>query len=151
MRNKKPYDPDAQPERVGPQQRPDQPPSEQEEELPPVRPEIEEEDVEPIGLVETDETEGTKRGQIKAFGSGAGGPEVSGKTGFERTPTTTGKGAIRCRVFHSKIAEAPLQYMQGQINKWLDGEEVEVKHVGHLVGNFEGKTTEPNMIVMVWY
>ncbi|MGC9455085.1 MAG: hypothetical protein ACP5HU_09505 [Phycisphaerae bacterium] len=155
MRNKKPYNPDEQPAPVEQQPRPERPeapaPQEDDQELPPVRPEEDEEEVEPIGLVETDESEGTKRGQIKAFGSAAGGPALSGKSGFERTPNVTGKGAIRCRIFHSKIAEAPLNYMQNQINEWLDSQEIEVKHVGHLVGALEGKTTDPNVIVMVWY
>ncbi|MFP3936712.1 MAG: hypothetical protein ACLFVW_00130 [Phycisphaerae bacterium] len=161
MRNKKPYNPDEKPARndqqrpAEPQDRPERPeqpePEQADEELTPVSPEQEQEDDEPIGLVDADDDEGTKRGQIKAFGSAAGGPAISGKSGFDRTPTTTGKGAIRCRLFHSKIAEAPLNYMQNQINEWLDEQEIEVKHVGHLVGNLEGKTTEPNMIVMVWY
>ncbi len=160
MRKKKPFDPDQQQSQDRPSEPPEQqdhpaePPEQQDqdEELAPVTPEEEEEDVEPIGLVDADEAEqGTKRGHIKAFGSAAGGPAVSTESGFSRTPNVTGQGAIRCRIFHSKIAEAPLNYMQNQINAWLDDEEIEVKHVGQIVGNFEGKTTEPNLIVTVWY
>jgi hypothetical protein len=173
MRNKKPFNPDQQPTRVEPQQpqqRPAEPQGEaprpvepepvepedeqqeQQEELAPVRPEAEEEEVEPIGLVDSEEpAEGSKRGHIKAFGSAGAGPAVGEKAGFQRTPNVTGQGAIRCRIFHSKIAEGPLSYMQNQINEWIDGEDIEVKHVGHMVGDLEGKTKEPNVIIMIWY
>ena len=41
--------------------------------------------------------------------------------------------------------------MQESINEWIDGDKIEVKEVGHLIGVMEGKTPEPNMIIMVWY
>jgi hypothetical protein len=72
---------------------------------------------------------------------------------FDRSPNKTGEGAVRCRVFHSKIQETGLEFMQDQINQWLDAHpEIEVKQVGHMVGEFSGKSShEPNVIVMVWY
>ena len=70
---------------------------------------------------------------------------------FTRPLNVTGTGATRCRLFHSRIAVAPLEYLQGSINEWLNEEEVEVKHVGHVIGTMEGKTPEPNLIVLVWY
>jgi len=63
----------------------------------------------------------------------------------------TGQGATRCRIFHSKIAAAPLENMEQAINEWLDSEKIEVKNVGHVIGTMEGKRPEPNVIVMVWY
>jgi len=70
---------------------------------------------------------------------------------FKRPMNLNGTGATRCRVFHSKIAEAPLQVMENHINEWIDAEEIEVKHVGHVVGAMQGKSTEPNIIVIIWY
>ena len=58
---------------------------------------------------------------------------------------------MRCRLFHSRVAEAPLEHMEEQINAWLDSEEIEVKEVGHVVGEMVGKTREQNLIVLVWY
>lgn len=109
----------------------------------------EEEEEEPIRLVD-DEPSETGR-SVKAFGSAAAGG-VAKKDRFNRALNATGKGATRCRVFHSKIQESSLEYMENQINEWLDADEtIEVKHVGHVIGTMEGKRPEPNVIVMVWY
>ncbi len=70
---------------------------------------------------------------------------------FKRSMNHTGQGATRCRVFHSKISASSLDYMESQINEWLDGEDIEVKNVGHVIGTLEAKTPEPNVIVIVWY
>lgn len=77
--------------------------------------------------------------------------EMDRRADYRRKPVNTGKGAIRCRVFHCKISESPIQHMESQINDWLDEEDIDVKHVGHLVGAMEGKHTEPNIIVVIWY
>jgi hypothetical protein len=91
-------------------------------------------------------------GGIRAIGAAArgGGPNI-GKSAYKRTLNLTGQGATRCRVFRTRIAAAALEHMEGQINDWLDGENIEVKQVGHMIGTMEGKTPEPNVIVMVWY
>ena len=42
--------------------------------------------------------------------------------------------------------------MQGQINEWLDGnDQIVVKFVCANIGLFEGKHTEPNLILNVFY
>jgi hypothetical protein len=73
------------------------------------------------------------------------------KTQFKRPVNINGQGATRCRLFHCKVAESPMEHMENQINDWLDSEQIEVKHVGHVVGMMEGKHTEQNVVVMVWY
>ena len=124
-----------------------------EEELPEIEPMPLEEDVhpeplpteeEPISL--TDEPTGSTK--IKAFGGGQG--EHSAKR-YKRPLNLTGAGATRCRIFHSKIAPNPMEYLENQVNEWLDANEIEVKFVTQVVGVLEGKTAEPNLIVMVWY
>ena len=77
--------------------------------------------------------------------------DLAKRTEFKREPVNTGTGAVRCRAFHCKIAESSIEHMENQINAWLDDENIDVKHVGHIVGAMEGKHTEPNIIVMVWY
>ncbi len=104
---------------------------------------------EPLSL-EPDDVLETEERQLRAFGA-AGRDQGGTQQKFKRTLNLTGTGATRCRVFHSKISEAALQYMQDQINEWIDGESIEVKHIGHVIGTLEGKTPVPNMIVMVWY
>jgi hypothetical protein len=103
---------------------------------------------EPISLVE--ENDSTSGSAVRAFGA-ASRKAMSRASQFKRTPRADGTGAVRCRIFHSRIAVAPLEYMENQINDWLDGEEIEVKHVGQVIGVMEGKTAEPNLLVMVWY
>jgi hypothetical protein len=104
---------------------------------------------EPISLVEP-EGGGSdfEPGGLKTFGVAAG---EGHKEEYKRVPNNNGTGATRCRLFRSKIAAAPLEHMENLINEWLDGAEIEVKHVGHLVGTVEGKRPEPNLLVLVWY
>ncbi len=105
---------------------------------------------EPIKLVEEDEdAEPTDFGAgVKTFGVDA---DAAHKREYKRSLNTDGSGATRCRIFHSKIAQAPLENMESQINDWLDGDEIEVKQVGHIIGTMEGKRPEPNLMVIVWY
>ena len=77
--------------------------------------------------------------------------DMGKRTQFKRQPVNTGAGATRCRMFHCKVAESSMEHMENQINIWLDDEDVDIKHVGHLVGALEGKHTEPNIIVLIWY
>jgi len=77
--------------------------------------------------------------------------DIGKKADYKRPVNVTGTGATRCRLFHCKIADSSLEHLENQINEWIDDEGVEVKHVGHMVGLMEGKHTEPNVIVIVWY
>ena len=104
-------------------------------------------DAEAISLVE--DVSDAKPARLKAFGAAAIKTEKASE--FNRPLNVNGQGATRCRVFYSKIAVAPLQYMENQINQWLDSEEAEIKHVGHVIGDLVGKTREQNLIVMAWY
>ena len=102
---------------------------------------------EPISLVDYDETPG----ESKISTTGADSLLAGQKVHFKRKLNVTGQGATRCRLFHCRIALAPLEHMEHSINEWLDSEEIEIKHVGHIVGTMEGKSPEPNLVVMVWY
>ena len=101
----------------------------------------------PIALVEDfDEAAPTKR---KAFGAGAGSNQH--KEDFKRDVNLDGTGATRCRLFTSKISLGSLTHMEEMVNEWLDGENIEIKHVGHVIGTMEGKRAEDNLMVLVWY
>lgn len=104
---------------------------------------------EPEPLTLEEDTPAMKPSALRAFGQKI--THGDKKVQFKRTPAVSGQGAVRCRVFHSKIAVSSMDYMQNQINEWLDNDNIEVKHVGHVIGTLEGKTPEPNVIVMVWY
>ena len=107
---------------------------------------IDDDPLEEIGLVEVDHEQGSSKvHSLHASALGAGAHD------FKRPLNITGTGATRCKLFHSRIAEAPLEHMQKSVNEWLDSDNIEVKHVGHVIGVMAGKSSEPNMVVMVWY
>jgi len=73
-------------------------------------------------------------------------------TKFKRPLVPDSPGATRCRTFHCKLTEAAVDYMNGQINDWLDhNQKIVVKFATSTIGNFEGKHSEPNLIVTVFY
>ena len=101
---------------------------------------------EPISLVE----DANFTGESKVRNRIRGALEKE-KAEYKRPLNLTGTGATRCRMFHSRVSIIPMEYMQGAINDWIDAEGIEVKHVDTLIGVMEGKTPEPNLIVIVWY
>jgi len=104
-------------------------------------------DEDPIPMDEGDESEGGPS-RIQAFGTASRTEE---KKEFTRPLNLTGTGATRCRLFNSKITVAAIDHMISVINEWLDGEQIEVKHVSEVIGTMEGKKPEPNIIVTIWY
>jgi hypothetical protein len=102
----------------------------------------------PISLVDSEGAGGLGAGGLKTFGVQ---DAESHKKEYRRPVNVNGTGATRCRVFHSKIAPSSLEFMENQINEWVDSEGVEIKHIGHIIGIMEGKRPEPNLLVMVWY
>lgn len=110
---------------------------------------------EPIHLEEESLAVGEAEGahtEMKAFGAGAGhGLGVKAGSDFKRALNLTGHGATRCKFYHGKIAPPSLEFMENQINQWLDAEKIEIKYISQVIGVMEGKTPVPNLIVMVWY
>ena len=104
-------------------------------------------DDEPLSLEGGEKDAGST--SVKAFGGQK--PSFAPVGAFKRPLNLTVAGATRCRVFHSKISPPSLEYMENQINQWIDSDKIEVKHVGHLIGDMEGKAIVPNVIVVVWY
>ena len=109
-------------------------------------------DEEPISIEGDDLLAGdaSRTSSVRALGAGGLGKGMKG-TQFKRSLNLTGQGATRCRIFRTRVAVAPLEFMVNQINEWLDSEQIEIKHVSEVVGVMEGKTPEPNLILMVWY
>ena len=70
---------------------------------------------------------------------------------WNRSPNTTGLGAIHVKTFHAKLTSDALVYMDQCINEWLDAHpQYEVKFVSSTVGTLTGKIKEPNIICQVW-
>jgi hypothetical protein len=75
-----------------------------------------------------------------------------GEKDWKRQPSCTGAGATKVKSFHCKLTGDCLEFMDRQINEWLDAHpNCEVKHVTATVGSWAGKQmTEPNLIVQMW-
>ncbi len=70
---------------------------------------------------------------------------------WNRTPNSTGTGAIHVKSFHCKLTGDSLEFLDQQINEWLDAHpQYEVKSVTTSIGIWTGKQKEPNLIVNVW-
>jgi len=71
---------------------------------------------------------------------------------WDRTPNVTGTGAIHCKMCHAKLREDALDYLEEQINEWLDKHpEYEVKQVTSSIGELKLKSTaEPAIFITVW-
>ena len=112
----------------------------------PKKPKKKEEDFEPIALEDFDEQTVVE----KRIGGGKD-KSLMHKVEFKRPVNLDGHGATRCRIWRSKIAEDSLLNMETLINEWLDENDIEIKHVNQTIGMMEGKRSEPNLIVIVWY
>lgn len=87
--------------------------------------------------------------KIRAFEQKLGG--VAHEENWNRTPNITGTGAIHVKSFHCKLTGDSLEFLDMQINEWLDAHpQYEVKQVTTSVGDWSGKTREPALIVNVW-
>lgn len=89
--------------------------------------------------------------KIQAFEQRLGG-KGSHEDKWKRSPNVTGKGAIHVKSFHCKCNNESLEFMDQQINEWLDAHpQYEVKLVNTTVGDWVGKQgREPNLIIQVW-
>lgn len=88
--------------------------------------------------------------EMKAFGA-SHGLGVKATEEFKRPLNMSGQGATRCKLFHTKIAAPSLEFMENQINQWVDSQQIEIKQVSQVIGILEGKTPVANLIVMLWY
>ncbi len=70
---------------------------------------------------------------------------------WNRTPNANGTGAIHVKSFHCKLTGDSLEFLDQQINEWLDAHpQYEVKFVTATNGIWSGKTKEPSLILNVW-
>ena len=71
---------------------------------------------------------------------------------FKRPLDPKNQNASRVRIFHSKITDGALDFMHTQINGWLDqNPDITVKFANSTIGMFEGKHTELNIFITLYY
>lgn len=97
-------------------------------------------------------TEPEPTAKIRAFEPRLGvGAVPRAEERWVRQPTLTGRGATHVKSFHCKLGAESLEFLDRQINEWLDAHpQYEVKFVTTAVGEWQGKVREPNLIVQVW-
>ena len=70
---------------------------------------------------------------------------------WNRTPNTTGAGAIHVKTFVTKLRLEAVEHLDEQVNQWLDAHpEYEVKFVTTTIGRLIGKNTEDALFMSVW-
>ena len=112
---------------------------------------------EPIELDEVEENHEAEpdmsASRIQAVSQASlGGGAAWDESRFKRAPLPDGAGAVRCRTFHCKISQGAMDFMDSQINEWLDAnEQISVKFATSTIGPFVAKTTEPNLILTLFY
>jgi hypothetical protein len=90
------------------------------------------------------------KSKIQAFSQGLGSGKKHGDT-WKRKTNVNGSGATHVRSFHCKLNSESLEYMDQQINQWLDEHpDYEVKMVTSSIGEWTGKIKEPAVVVSVW-
>jgi hypothetical protein len=93
------------------------------------------------------QSEGSSK--IRTFEQKLGGKKH--EDNWNRTPNATGTGAIHVKSFHCKLTGDSLDFLDQQVNEWLDAHpQYEVKYVTTAIGTWTGKLKEPNLIVNVW-
>jgi len=70
---------------------------------------------------------------------------------WNRTPNSTGNGAIHVKTFVAKLRLDAIDNLDEQVNNWLDlHPEYEVKFVTTTVGKLVGKISEDALFMNVW-
>lgn len=90
---------------------------------------------------------GDVRNKIQVFGEKNKRHEET----WNRTPNTTGQGAIHVKTFVSKLRLDAIERLDQQVNEWLDAHpQYEVKFVTTSTGQLMGKIEEPALFMNVW-
>ncbi len=76
-------------------------------------------------------------------------PEAAG---YRRPLNRLGTGASRIRIWHCKLSDGPLSVLNQQINEWLEVHpDVEVKFATTTIGEWEGRRSEAQFIITLYY
>lgn len=88
---------------------------------------------------------------IRTIGGGASVGQVA-EHERRRKLLVDSPNATRCRTFHCKLSDGPIQHMTEQINQWVDGDDnVQIKFATSVIGVVEGKHADPHLILTVFY
>ncbi len=106
-----------------------------------------------LAIVDESEMSSSGSTQMRAFGQDTlSGAAVHDDSHFTRPLLGPGEGATRCRTFHAKLNDGAVAFMNRQINEWADAHpEIVIKFASTTMGVWEGKKSDPTLIVTVFY
>ena len=115
-------------------------------------------DEEPIRLDDETDAAGISHAPLTLGGSTAGDVPVAHVKIAKKTkkPTETlvssPERITGVKTFFTKLAPGSIEFMDGQIANWLkEHPQITIKKTNTATGNVIAKTSEPNIIVTVWY
>lgn len=91
--------------------------------------------------------------QVRAFGQDTlAGASVYDDSEYKRPLLGPNEGATRCRTFHAKLNDGAVGFMNRQICEWADSNpDIVIKFASTTMGVWEGKKSDPTLIVTVFY
>lgn len=80
-------------------------------------------------------------------------PKISAQTGKEPTmKSNSGDRIVGVKTFFTKLHAGAMTFLDEQIGRWLkNNPDVIVKRTNVVTGDVQGKKTEPNIIITIWY
>lgn len=67
-------------------------------------------------------------------------------------PTTSGDRVTGVKTFFTKLHAGAMEFLDESMTRWLQqNPDVHIKHTNITTGDVQGKKTEPNIIITVWY
>ena len=67
-------------------------------------------------------------------------------------PTTSGERVTGVKTFFTKLHAGAMEFLDESMTRWLQqNPDVHIKHTNITTGDVQGKKTEPNIIITVWY
>ena len=92
-------------------------------------------------------------------GSAPAAPKIKATSGVVRPvaakpaeAVTSAERITGVRTFFTKLHSGAIDFLDGQITDWLHKNPgIVIKRTNTVVGEVQGKKTEPNIIVTVWY
>lgn len=92
-------------------------------------------------------------------GGGAAAPKIerpaqpAGPTAIKSAERTSSAERITgVKTFFTKLHGGAIEFLDDVITKWLrENPGISIKHTNMITGEIQGKKTEPNLIITVWY
>ena len=120
----------------------------------------------PLGNGPSEESPGVSRAPLN-LGGGGGQPRPAPRPApkpkpkivvpaapakASAAPTASGERIAGVKTFFTKLHAGAIEFLDEQITRWLEqNPQVAVKHTNVVTGEIQGKKTEPNIIITVWY